>query len=322
MRGTSTVQNDPAGTTDTDLTGLVDELGTLTTEQFDPDRRDLDLMSTRELVVAMNAEDARVADAVAEQAAPIAHAVDGIVERLRRGGRLIYLGAGTAGRLGVLDASECPPTFGTDPSLIIGLVAGGSSAIHTAVEGAEDDLDAARFELSELGLTPEDVVVGVSASGRTPYVVGGLTAAGAIGSLTIAVACNSPSAIGRVSDIPIEVIVGPEFVAGSTRLKAGTAQKLVLNMLTTLSMIRLGKTYRGVMVDLQATNEKLRARSIRTVAVMAGASLADAAAALERTGGAVKQAILVLRAGITPEAAATALDAAGGMLAHALERTR
>ena len=309
-------------TADSGLTSLIAELGTLTTEHFDPERSDLDLMSTSELVVAMNAEDARVAAAVAEQSDAIASAVDGIVERLRRGGRIIYLGAGTAGRMGVLDASECPPTFGTDPSLIIGLVAGGASAIHTAVEGSEDDLDAAGLELRALALAPEDVVVGVSASGRTPYVIGGLRAARETGSLAIAVACNPRSAIGAVSDISIEVIVGPEFIAGSTRLKAGTAQKLVLNMLTTLSMVRLGKTYRGVMVDLQATNEKLRARSIRTVAVMSGASLTDAAATLDRTDGAVKQAILMLSTGMSPEAAHTALEAADGMLAHAIEQAR
>jgi len=301
-----------------DLAGLITELGTLTTEDFDPERRDLDLMSTGELVVAMNAEDARVAAAVAERTPEITAAVDAIVERMRRGGRLVYLGAGTAGRMGVLDASECPPTFGTDPSLILGLIAGGPAAIHTAVEGAEDDLDAAGDELRELGLTPADTVVGISASGRTPYVVGGLTAARSVGALTIALACNAPSAIGAVADIAIEVVVGAEFVAGSTRLKAGTAQKLVLNMLTTLSMIRLGKTYRGVMVDLQATNEKLRARSIRTVAAMTGASIEDSAEALDRTGGVVKRAILVLSTGIAADAAPAALDAADGMLGRAI----
>lgn len=314
------MHDDIAGTATPDLTGLIAELGTLTTEYVDPDRGDLALLSTSDLVAAMNAEDARVAGAVATQSAAIAAAVDGIVERLRRGGRMIYLGAGTAGRMGVLDASECPPTFGTDPSLIIGLVAGGASAIHTAVEGAEDDVDAAGRELRALALGPEDVVIGVSASGRTPYVVGALTAARATGSLTIAVACNSPSVIGAVADIPIEVVVGPEFVAGSTRLKAGTAQKLVLNMLTTLSMIRLGKTYRGVMVDLQATNDKLRARSIRTVAMMTGASLGEAAGALDATRGAVKQAILVLSTGVAPEAAPAALLAAEGMLGRAIEQ--
>ena len=301
-----------------DFAELISELGTLTTEDFDPDRRDLDLMSTRELVVAMNDEDARVAAAVAERTPEITAAVDAIAARMRAGGRLIYLGAGTAGRMGVLDASECPPTFGTDPSLILGLIAGGPAAIHTAVEGAEDDAVAAGEELRGLGLAPLDTVVGISASGRTPYVVGGLEAARSVGALTIALACNAPSAIGAVAEIAIEVVVGPEFVAGSTRLKAGTAQKLVLNMLTTLTMIRLGKTFRGVMVDLQATNEKLRARSIRTVATMSGSSLDAAADALDRTDGAVKQAILVLVTGIASEDAPAAIDAAGGMLGRAI----
>lgn len=310
---------------ESDLSGLIQELGTLTTEAFDPQRADLDLMSTSDLVRAMNSEDARVPAAVAERSAEIVDAVDGIAARMRAGGRLFYLGAGTAGRIGVLDASECPPTFGTDPSLIVGLIAGGDGAIHTAVEGAEDDHTAAGLELDALGLTSADIVVGVSASGRTPYVVGGLAAANAAQALTIAVACNRPSVIGTVADIAIEVVVGPEFVAGSTRLKAGTAQKLVLNMLTTLSMVRLGKTYRGVMVDLQATNAKLRARSIRTVATMAGVSLDDAAAALDATGGAVKRAILVLLTGLAPGAAPAALDAADGMLRVAVasaERVR
>lgn len=305
-----------------DATGLADlitELGSLTTEALDPERGELDLMSTRDLVVAMNAEDARVPTAVAERSAEIAAAVDAIVERMSGGGRLFYLGAGTAGRIGVLDASECPPTFGTDPSLIVGLIAGGEGAIQTAVEGAEDDAEAAGHELDSLGITAADVVVGVSASGRTPYVVGGLSSAKMVGALTIAVACNTPSVIGGIADIPIEVVVGPEFVAGSTRLKAGTAQKLVLNMLTTLTMVRLGKTYRGVMVDLRATNEKLRARSIRTVSWITGVSVDEAAAALDRTGGAVKRAILMLTTGIEPGEAAAALEAAGGKLALAVE---
>jgi N-acetylmuramic acid 6-phosphate etherase len=316
MKGTSTVHDDTA------IADLITELGTLTTEHFDPDRSDLDLMTTGELVAAMNAEDARVAGAVAERSVEISAAVDAIVDRMRRGGRLVYLGAGTAGRMGVLDASECPPTFGTDPSLIIGLIAGGSAAIRTAVEGAEDDHEAAGRELLALGLAPTDIVVGISASGRTPYVVGGLSAARAVGALTIAVACNAPSAIGAIADIPIDVVVGPEFVAGSTRLKAGTAQKLVLNMLTTLSMVRLGKTYRGVMVDLQATNEKLRARSIRTVAMMSGSTLEAATDALDQTDGAVKRAILILSTGIPADAAQTAIDAADGMLGRAIAEHR
>lgn len=300
---------------------LIDELAGLTTERAG-ERGDLAALSTDELVLAMNAEDRLVPAAVGDHAQEIARAVDGIVERMRRGGRLFYLGAGTAGRIGVLDASECPPTFGTDPSLIVGLIAGGPSAIHTAVEGAEDDDEAAASELAAHALAPEDIVVGISASGRSPYVVGGLDHARRVGALTIAVASNSPSAIGAVADLAIEVVVGPEFVAGSTRLKSGTAQKLVVNMLTTLSMIKLGKTYQGVMVDLQATNRKLRARSVRTVMALAEVDADTAEQALASVAGSVKQAILVLRGGVAPADAPAVLDAADGMLGVAIAAAR
>jgi N-acetylmuramic acid 6-phosphate etherase len=225
---------------DSRLSELLGVLSQLDTEAAAPDRGDLDLLSTTELVRRMNAEDQRVAIAVAERTDEIARAVDGITERLRRGGRLIYIGAGTAGRIGVLDASECPPTFGTDPSLVVGIIAGGERAIRSAVENAEDDTDAAAGSLRELELTERDTVVGISASGRTPYVVGGLDFARGIGALTVAIAANRDSAIGAAAEIPIEIVTGAEFISGSTRLKAGTAQKLVVNMLTTLSMIKLG----------------------------------------------------------------------------------
>jgi N-acetylmuramic acid 6-phosphate etherase len=272
---------------DSRLSELLGVLSQLDTEAAAPDRGDLDLLSTTELVRRMNAEDQRVAIAVAERTDEIARAVDGITERLRRGGRLIYIGAGTAGRIGVLDASECPPTFGTDPSLVVGIIAGGERAIRSAVENAEDDTDAAAGSLRELELTERDTVVGISASGRTPYVVGGLDFARGIGALTVAIAANRDSAIGAAAEIPIEIVTGAEFISGSTRLKAGTAQKLVVNMLTTLSMIKLGKTHRGVMVDLLATNEKLRARSIRTVTELAGVGVDEAATALLTAGGSV-----------------------------------
>ncbi|MFT4280196.1 N-acetylmuramic acid 6-phosphate etherase [Microbacterium sp.] len=300
------------------LGALIAELDTLTTESFDRDRSDLDLLDTRALVTAMNAEDHRVADAVAACGDDIAAAVDGIVARLRRGGRLIYLGAGTAGRVGILDASECPPTFGTPPELVIGLIAGGETAIHTAVEGAEDDPDGALADFDRLGLDERDAVVGISASGRTPYVRGALAHARSRGALTIAVAANADSVIATVADIAIETVVGPEFVAGSTRLKAGTAQKLVANMLTTLTMVKLGKTYRGVMVDLLATNDKLRARSIRTVALVTGCDHAQAERALGEVGGGVKRAILRVLTGMDPAATARALDDADGFLRVAL----
>lgn len=302
------------------LTELLTELSGLTTEAATTERGDLDLLETAELVRRMNAEDRRVPEAVAERAAEIAQAVDGITERFRRGGRLIYIGAGTAGRIGVLDASECPPTFGTDPSMVVGVIAGGERAIRSAVENAEDDEDAAIDALRQLEVSEADTVVGISASGRTPYVVSGLIHAREIGALTVAIASNPGSAIGAAAQIAIEVVTGPEFISGSTRLKSGTAQKLVVNMLTTLSMIKLGKTYRGVMVDLQATNEKLHARSLRTVSQLAGVSVEEASEALRAAGGSVKLALLMLLTGAERPTAQTALDAVGGVLREAVVR--
>jgi N-acetylmuramic acid 6-phosphate etherase len=312
MKGSSTVPND------TRLNDLLSVLASLDTEASTTERGDLDLLDTAELVRRMNAEDARVPVAVAERAPEIAAAVDGITERFRRGGRLIYIGAGTAGRIGVLDASECPPTFGTDPSMVVGLIAGGETAIRSAVENAEDDDRAAAAELRELALTADDTVVGISASGRTPYVIGGLEYARDIGALTVAIASNAASAIGAAAEIAIEIVTGPEFISGSTRLKSGTAQKLVVNMLTTLSMIKLGKTYRGVMVDLLATNEKLHARSIRTVSQLAGVGIDEASAALEGAAGSVKLALLTLATGARADAAASALADADGILRDAI----
>jgi len=313
MKGSCIVPNEHAR-----LTTLLDVLSTLGTEASTTERGDLDLLDTIELVDRMNAEDRRVPDAVAERRGEIAAAVDGITARFREGGRLIYIGAGTAGRIGVLDASECPPTFGTDPSMVVGLIAGGETAIRSAVENAEDDAEAAGLSLRELGLTERDTVVGISASGRTPYVVGGLGFARGVGALSVAIASNAASDIGAVADIAIEVVTGPEFVSGSTRLKSGTAQKLVLNMLTTLSMIKLGKTHRGVMVDLLATNEKLHARSIRTVTELTGATVDEAAAALASADGSVKLAILMLSTGASADRSARALHAADGVLRIAI----
>jgi len=315
------VLNDNVPNDDTDssrLTELLEVLSGLGTEASTTERGDLDLLETAELVRRMNAEDQRVPLAVAERADDIAQAVDGITERFRRGGRLIYIGAGTAGRVGVLDASECPPTFGTDPSMVVGLIAGGETAIRAAVENAEDDADAAETSLRELDLNGHDTVVGISASGRTPYVVGGLAYARGIGALTVAIASNSDSDIGAAAEIAIEVVTGPEFISGSTRLKAGTAQKLVVNMLTTLSMIKLGKTYRGVMVDLLATNEKLHARSVRTVTQLAGVGVDEASAALRAADGSVKLALLILASGADAKRAKVALAEADGILREAI----
>ncbi|MCQ0023241.1 N-acetylmuramic acid 6-phosphate etherase [Streptomyces somaliensis DSM 40738] len=294
------------------------QLDALTTEEFRPDLADVDTRPTLDIARAMNAGDRTVPDAVAAQLPRIAAAVDAIAPRMARGGRLVYAGAGTAGRLGVLDASECPPTFNTDPSQVVGLVAGGPDALVRSVEGAEDSAALARDDLAALRLTPDDTVVGVSASGRTPYAVGAVEYGRDTGALTVGLACNAGSALAAAADHAIEVVVGPEFVTGSTRLKAGTAQKLVLNMISTITMIRLGKTYGNLMVDVRATNAKLRARSHRIVAQVTGAADGEIARALEATGGEVKHAILVLLGGVDAQAAARLLAEHHGHLRAAL----
>ncbi|AKT51602.1 N-acetylmuramic acid 6-phosphate etherase [Arsenicicoccus sp. oral taxon 190] len=276
------------------------DLSTLTTESVDDAHADLDTLSTRELAVAMNAADAGVTDAVARQLDAIAAVVDAVTERLRAGGRLVYAGAGTAGRLGVLDASECPPTFDTDPSLVVGLIAGGDVALTTAVEGAEDDQDLAVQDLDRIGLGEADALVGLSASGRTPYTVRAVEEARRRGALAVGFACNEGSPLAAAGDLAIEVVVGPELVAGSTRLKSGTAQKLVLNMISTMTMVRLGKTYGNLMVDVRATNAKLRARAHRIVTTITGAPAAAVERALDEHDGRAKPAALALLTGLTP----------------------
>jgi N-acetylmuramic acid 6-phosphate etherase len=286
------------------------------TEQRDPAGADIDLLPTRRLVELVNDQDATVAARVREAAVEIAAAVDLIAERLRGGGRLIYAGAGTAGRMGVLDASECGPTFGTDR--VVAVVAGGPAAITEASEGAEDDEAAGAEALADV--TAADAVVGISASGRTPYVLGALRHARAAGAATVAVASNPGSPAAALADVAIEVVTGPEFIAGSTRMKAGTAQKLVLNTLSTLVMVRLGKTYGNLMVDLRADNAKLAARAERIVVLATGCSDGEARAALREAGGEVKPAILALLSGAPVAEARLQLDAAGGNLRAALSR--
>ncbi|MEV0603571.1 N-acetylmuramic acid 6-phosphate etherase [Streptomyces sp. NPDC050315] len=295
------------------------QLDTLTTEAFRPELAEIDRRSTLEIARTMNGEDATVPTAVAEQLPRIAAAIDGIAARMARGGRLIYAGAGTAGRLGILDASECPPTFNTDPEAVIGLIAGGPPAMITAVEGAEDSKDLAAAELDALALTAEDTVVGISASGRTPYAIGAIEHARAQGALTVGLSCNAGSALAAAADHGIEVVVGPELLTGSTRLKAGTAQKLVLNMLSTITMIRLGKTYGNLMVDVRASNDKLRARSRRIVALATGASDTEIEEALAATDGEVKHAILVLLGSVDGPTAARLLADSHGHLRAALQ---
>ncbi|MYW67957.1 N-acetylmuramic acid 6-phosphate etherase [Streptomyces sp. SID8379] len=305
--------------TDATYTELRAQLATLTTEAFRPELAEIDQLPTLEIAKIMNGEDATVPTAVAAQLPQIAAAIDGTAERMARGGRLIYAGAGTAGRLGVLDASECPPTFNTEPSEVVGLIAGGPSAMVTAVEGAEDSKELAAEDLDALNLTADDIVVGISASGRTPYAIGAVEhARNTRGALTIGLSCNADSALAAAADHGIEVVVGPELLTGSTRLKAGTAQKLVLNMLSTITMIRLGKTYGNLMVDVRASNEKLRARSRRIVSLATGADDDAIEAALAATDGEVKNAILVVLGEVDGPTAARLLTESNGHLRAAL----
>ncbi|WP_432025266.1 N-acetylmuramic acid 6-phosphate etherase [Streptomyces sp. 1222.5] len=297
---------------------LRSQLASLTTEAFRPELAEIDRLPTLDIARLMNGEDAGVASAVAAQLPRIAAAVDAVAERMARGGRLVYAGAGTAGRLGVLDASECPPTFNTDPGRVVGLIAGGPEAMVSSVEGAEDSPELARKDLDSLGLTADDAVVGVSASGRTPYAVGAVEHARGLGALTVGLSCNADSALAAAAEHGIEVVVGPELLTGSTRLKAGTAQKLVLNMLSTITMIRLGKTYGNLMVDVRASNDKLRARSRRIVSLATGAADEEIERALTESGGEVKNAILTLLADIDGPTAARLLEESGGHLRAAL----
>ncbi|MFF8845765.1 N-acetylmuramic acid 6-phosphate etherase [Streptomyces sp. NPDC015127] len=294
------------------------QLDTLTTEAFRPELADIDRLPTLEIARIMNDEDETVPAAVAARLPVIAAAIDATAERMARGGRLIYAGAGTAGRLGVLDASECPPTFNTDPSEVTGLIAGGPTAMFTAVEGAEDSKELAAGDLDALKPTEDDTVVGISASGRTPYAIGAVEHARSLGALTIGLSCNAGSALGAAADHGIEVVVGPELLTGSTRLKAGTAQKLVLNMISTITMIRLGKTYGNLMVDVRASNDKLRARSRRIVLLATGAADEEIEAALEATGGEVKNAILMILGGVDAATASALLTTTNGHLRAAL----
>ena len=282
-------------------------LGALATEAINPATIEIDRMSPLEIVQALNTEDARVAQAVALVLPAIAEAIEQIAARMRQGGRLIYLGAGTSGRLGILDASECPPTFGTSPEQIVGVIAGGPIATANAVEDAEDDPAAGQAELERLQVGALDTVVGIAASGRTPYVLGAVAYANAQGALTVGIACNAPTPLALAVAIMIAPIVGPEALAGSTRLKAGTAQKMVLNMLTTGTMVLLGKTFGNLMVDVVATNYKLEQRATKIVQSATGLPQDEAATLLRSVAGETKTAIIVGRTNVSPEVARAAL---------------
>ncbi len=294
----------------------------LTTEARNPASAEIDSLSAIEIVRLMNEQDAGVAQAVARESASIAQAVDVIAERFRIGGRLIYIGAGTSGRLGVLDASECPPTFSTPPEMVIGLIAGGPQALTRAIEGAEDHPEFGERDLASIHLSHQDVVVGIATSGRTPYVIGGLKYAKTVGAFTIGFSCNEDCDLRPHSQIMISPVVGAEVISGSTRMKAGTATKMVLNMLTTGAMVRLGKTFGNLMVDLKATNEKLTLRSCRIVAEVAGIDATAAQTLLNRCGGEVKTAIVSQLRGIQPDEARKQLSDAEGHLRRAIQPER
>jgi N-acetylmuramic acid 6-phosphate etherase len=298
---------------------LISALEQLVSEDRNPNTTDIDVLPTIDVLRKINEEDKRVALAVEEVIPRIADAVDRVVAAFEKGARLIYMGAGTSGRIGVLDASECPPTFRVPAGMVVGLIAGGMDALVRATEGAEDSDSKGREALKDIALTADDVVVGIAASGRTPYVIGGLTYARKIGATTVALSCNPDSAIAGIADISISPVVGPEVLTGSTRMKCGTAEKLVLNMLSTASMIRIGKTYQNLMVDLHASNKKLVARAARIVMQATDCSLDEARDALNQTGNDVKLAILITLTGMNPAEARDAIEEAGGFLRKAIE---
>lgn len=290
------------------------EIDALLTEQINGDTRHIDRVDTLAMVRLLCAEDAKVAPAVAQEAEHIAQAIDVIYEHMCRGGRLVYCGAGTSGRLGVLDAVECRPTYGVTDGVVIGLMAGGEDAMFRAKEGAEDDAALGETDLRALGFCEADVLVGIAASGRTPYVLGAAAYAHSLGSIVIGLCCNPDSALHAAADITIAPQPGPEAVSGSTRMKAGTAQKMVLNMLSTGAMIRLGKVYENLMVDVQATNEKLRRRAENLVCAATGATREAAKAALEASGGNVKKSIVCVLCGCTVQQAEHLLQKSGGSI--------
>ena len=295
-----------------DLTGF-------TTERRNPETMNLDQMTSLEIATAMNHGDRSVPDAIEKELPKIASLIDDIVAAFEAGGRLIYMGAGTSGRLGVLDASECPPTFGVSPKQVVGLIAGGDTALRNPVEGAEDSRELGAADLKAQNISPTDVVVGLAASGRTPYVVGGLEYAHSIGCKTASISCNRNSEIGKVADLAIEVEVGPEVLTGSTRLKAGTAQKLILNMLTTAAMVRTGKAYQNLMVNVVQSNEKLCTRAENIVMDATGIDRESARARIDEADGDVKLAVTMVLGNMDRKAAEQALLKAKGHVRVAVE---
>ncbi|MDX2035680.1 MAG: N-acetylmuramic acid 6-phosphate etherase [Isosphaeraceae bacterium] len=291
----------------------------LLTEALNPASEAIDRLTAIEIVLLMNREDERAVSAVAAEAESIALAVEAAARAFRSGGRLIYTGAGTSGRLGVLDASECPPTFNSPPEMVVGVIAGGPRALTRAVENAEDSPETGAADLVALGVSDRDVVVGIATSGRTPYVLGAIDEANRVGAETVGIACNRPSLLGERVRIEIAPLVGPEVIAGSTRLKAGTATKLILNTITTGAMVLIGKTYGNRMIDLQPTNHKLRLRTRRTLRELAGIDDAAAGALLEQSGGRLKPALVAALSGTSIEKADESLAAHGGQVRAAVK---
>jgi N-acetylmuramic acid 6-phosphate etherase len=291
----------------------------LLTESRNPRSESIDKLSPLEIVRLMNSEDGKVVEAVGLEAAAIAQTIEWAADRLRRGGRLIYVGAGTSGRLGVLDAAECPPTFSTPPEMVAGLIAGGPTALTRAVEGAEDDPDRGAAEVAAIAVGPLDLVIGIATSGRTPYVRGAIREARNRGAATVGLTCNRPSLLGGEVDLEIAPLVGAEVISGSTRLKAGTATKMILNMISTGAMVQIGKTMGNRMIDFQPTNEKLRIRSRRILRELAGVDDATARDILARCGGRLKIALVVALADVDPETAERLLAANRGQVRAAVE---
>ena len=297
---------------------MITQINKLPTEQRNPNTMDIDRLSTLEMLRRINDEDKKVAFAVERELESIAKAVDVIYEALKNGGRLIYCGCGTSGRLGVLDAAECPPTYSVSPDMVQGIIAGGEKAMFKASEGAEDSAEGGRADMKAIGLCARDVLVGIAASGRTPYVLGAMAYAHELGAKTVALTCNKASEMNAAADIPIGVETGPEVITGSTRMKSGTAEKMVLNMLSTGAMIRLGKVYGNLMVDVMPTNEKLVRRAISIVSTAASADEEEARRTLESCGFSVKTAIVMLKLGLSAEDANARLAESGGVVAKAL----
>lgn len=305
--------------TNSKLRGEIIVLENLTTETRNERTMNLDEMPIHDFLTVMNEEDAKVAQAVKQEIPQITKAVEKIIAAFRKGGRLIYIGAGTSGRIGLLDAVECPPTFGTKPEEVVGLIAGGEKAFIKAVEGAEDSKELAYEDLKAIQLSDKDVVVGIAASGRTPYVIGGLEYAKEIGAQTIAVSCNKNSAVGQAAEVAIEVVNGPEVLTGSTRLKAGTSQKLVCNMLSTASMVGFGKVYGNLMVDVQLTNEKLVERAKRIVMEATSCDYQTAEEYLAKSNQRPKVAIVMILTGFTYEEAVERLEKTDGFVRKAIQ---